>query len=90
MENRSEKKIFIILALLFLSIINVKAQLDTRTQNQIKAKFLTAQELYDEDDYSGSLEKVYEIEQLTNGQLLAAAQNLKVKCLVKEGKIKRS
>ena len=69
-----------------MSIRNVNAQLDTRTQNQIKAKFLTAQELYEEGDYSASLEKVNEIEELTGGQLLAAAQNLKVKSLVGQGK----
>lgn len=88
MENRSQKKIFIIVILLFFTITNINAQIDTRTQNQIKAKFLSAQELYDEKDYSGSLEKVFEIEKLTNGQLLAAAQNLKVKCLIGQNKYK--
>lgn len=86
MRNRNTKKIFITLALIFMTTINANAQLGTRTQNQIKAKFLTAQEMYDEKDYSGSLEKINEIEELTNGQLLAAAQNLKVKCLVGQGK----
>jgi hypothetical protein len=90
MENRSQKKVFVIIALLFFSIATVNAQLDTRTQNQIKAKFLTAQELYDADDYTESLEKIYEIEALTNGQVLTAAQNLKVKCLIDQRKISQA
>ncbi|TMM29851.1 WG repeat-containing protein [Polaribacter aestuariivivens] len=86
MENRGKKKIFIIIALLLFSVANINAQIDTRTQNKIKAKFLTAQELYDNKEYTESLEKVNEIEKLTDGKLLAAAQNLKVKCLIGQEK----
>ena len=82
MNTRILTLIIVLLTNVFISY----GQLDTRTQNQIKAKFFMAQEFYSQNKFSSALEKIKEIEVLTNGKLLAAAQNLKVKCLVKKEK----
>jgi len=76
------KKLILMMAILSSSLI-LNAQVDNRTKNQIKAKFLTAQDYLKNDNCQDALSKINEIEQLSNGQTLAAAQNLKVKCLIK-------
>ena len=78
------KKLFLLLALICANttISYAQPQLDTRTQNQIKAKFFAAEDLYAEEKYADVLEKVAEIEELTGGKLIATAQNLKVKALI--------
>jgi len=73
------------LILIFISFtcLLVNAQVDNRTKNQIKAKYLVAQSYFKDNNCQDALSKIEEIEQLSNGQTLAAAQNLKVKCLIK-------
>ena len=79
----------ILTQLLFALIItaNVFGQtLDTRTQNQVKAKFLFANELFEQKKYNDVFEKVEEIEAILNGVQLASLLDLKVKTLISLGR----
>lgn len=79
------------IALLFLlTSMGYGQNLDTRTQNQIKAKFSLAKELSDQGSYKEALEKVKEMESLLNGARLPSLLNFKVKTLIVLGKYKEA
>lgn len=58
------------------------AQLDNATMNKMKVMYLTAQNKYDEGDYTGAITKIADLEVVGNGLVLPSSQNLKVKSLL--------
>jgi len=79
------KKLALIIIVLFVNIsITISQNLDTRTKNQIHAKYLTAEGYCNNGDYSKALGKISEIEALLNGNILATSQSLKVRALIGE------
>lgn len=58
-------------------------QIDNTTKNKIKAYYFIAENLYGKGEYSNALDKINEIESLSNGMKMATSQNLKIKTLVK-------
>lgn len=64
------------------TVIKVQAQLDNTTINKVKVIYLNAENKYKSGSYSACLDKIAEIESLTDGLRIPTAQNLKVKALI--------
>lgn len=84
------RKIIVSILLLLMSFTIHAQQLDTRTKNQIKAKYFAAKDSFEAKDYSEALSKINEIEELSQGRKIATAQNLKVKTLLAQGKFQKA
>jgi len=85
------RNLALIIIILFVNISITSAQnLDTRTINQIKAKYQNAKSYCDNRDYSKALEKISEIEALLDENILATSQSLKVRALIGEGQFKKA
>jgi RNA polymerase subunit RPABC4/transcription elongation factor Spt4 len=80
------KKVLVLISILTISFSLNAQNIDQRTKNQAKAKFMAAENYYDSGNYNDVLIKVEEIETLLNGYILPSFQNLKIKALVKQGK----
>lgn len=83
-------RILLTLTLFILAAQFSFGQVDNTTRNKIKAYFLTAEELYKNGEYSKSLDKIIEIESLTNGIKLTTTQNLKIKALIGKGSFQKA
>lgn len=77
------KHIIFLIVILFINGFAASGQgMDTRTKNQIKAKYYSAKELYEKKEYNKTIKKIEEIDAMVNGNTLASAQNLKVKAYI--------
>ena len=75
-------KLLFFIAFIFFGQIAI-GQVDTRTKNQVRAKFEMAKEYYANKEYASTLKKLEEIEGLMNGAVIPTAQSLKVSTLLK-------
>ncbi|WP_338732042.1 leucine-rich repeat domain-containing protein [Mangrovimonas cancribranchiae] len=75
-------KLLFFIAFIFFGQIAI-GQVDTRTKNQVRAKFEIAKDYYADKEYTSTLKKLEEIEGLMNGTVIPTAQSLKVATLLK-------
>lgn len=64
--------------------------MNVRTKNLIKTKYLQANQYFDAKNYSRTLEKIIEIEQLSGGKPMIVSQYLKVKALTQNNEYKKA
>jgi len=77
------KQTIFLIVILFINGFAASGQgMDTRTKNQIKAKYYSAKDLFEKKEYREVIEKVEEIDVMLGGNTLATAQNLKVKAYI--------
>ncbi len=81
-QNKTIPTMKKLLLLLFTIVsITVYGQ-DQATKNKIKVLYFSAEELYNNKEYTATIHKIEEIETLLNGSKLGTAQNLKVKAYI--------
>lgn len=80
------KKVTLLICLLLVGFLQAQ-NLDQKTKNIIKAKFIGAKEYFAENKYNEALTKITEIEELTGKPTLATALDLKVQLLLALNKI---
>ena len=76
--------LLLITALLIIPHGTTAQHIDNATKNRIKAMYFTAEDLYQKKEYGKVVNKIKDIESLSDGLILPSAQNLKVKALVAE------
>lgn len=72
--------------LILFAVVSQAQQIDTRTKNQVKAKYTLAQDYFAQGNYKGTLEKIEESEDLLKGAKLPSLLDLKVKTLIALGR----
>lgn len=80
------RTLFTIVLIIASTVFAQAQQIDTRTKNQVKAKYTLAQDYFNEGNYQGTLEKIEESEALLRGTNIPSLLDLKVKTLIALGR----